>query len=98
MNYLKFLPKDWQSASLIIVLVQLGMFAFLWQGQSHIKELLTNHVTGTEKKIEKLDGKIEKLDNKIEKLDSKIDSKIEKLDGKIEKIYEILLSNKGNQK
>ena len=37
------------------------MFAFLWQGQSHIKELLTNHGAGTEKKIEKLDSKIEKI-------------------------------------
>ena len=113
MNYLKYLPKDWQSAALIIVLVQLGMFAFLWQGQSHIKELLSNHVTGTEKKIEnldaKMDSKIGSLDAKIENLEAKMDSKIESLDAKIEnleakmdrkfdKLYDILLSDRGKQK
>ena len=84
MNYLKFLPKDWQAASLIIIFVQAGMFAFLWQGQSHIKKLLSNHVTGTEKKIDEI-----KIGQKA--LEDKFDRKFEKL-------YEILLSDRKNQK
>ena len=84
MNYLKFLPKDWQAASLIIILVQAGMFAFLWQGQSHIKKLLSNHVTGTEKKIDEI-----KIGQKA--LEDKFDRKFDKL-------YEVLLSDKKNQK
>ena len=65
----------------------------------HIKESLNNHITDTNKKIDKLDAKIEKntdtLEGKIEKntdtlkagqskLDTKIDNKIDKLDTKID--------------
>ena len=84
MNYWKFLPKDWQTASLIIVLVQLSMFAFLWQGQSHIKELLTNHVTGIEREIVEL----KKGQSELER----------KLDHKFDKLYEILLTDKDKLK
>ena len=57
MNYLKFLPEDWQSAALIIVLIQSGMFFFLNRGQTHIKELLSLQ----EKRLDKLETKIDRL-------------------------------------
>ena len=44
---------------------------------SHIKKDLNNHITDTNKKIDKLDTKI---DSKFDKLDTKIDSKFDKLD------------------
>ena len=63
----------------------------------HIKLLLSNHITGTDKKIDKLDSKIDKLDAKVEnninRLDSKIDSNINRLDSKIDKMDSKMESN-----
>ena len=40
-------------------------FEKIEQGQTHIKELFTNHVTDTDKKVDKIDNKLEKLDSKV---------------------------------
>ncbi len=50
----------------------------------HIKLLLSNHITGTDKKIDKLDSKMDKLDAKVENNINRLDSKIDKLDAKVE--------------
>ena len=74
-----------------------GAFAFLWlnrelkiiqnQELRVIKESLTNHITGTDKKIDKLDTKIDKLgerlDTKIDKLGERLDTRMDKLDTKV---------------
>ena len=58
-------------------------FELLSKDNKHIKETLSNHITDTNKKIEKVDSKIDKLDSKfdskIDKLDSKFDSKFDKI-------------------
>ena len=51
-----------------------GGLVFLFFKMRGIEKHLTNHVTGTERKIEKLDSKIDQFKQEIHnKLDSKID-------------------------
>ena len=48
-----------------------------------VKELLTNHITDTNKKIETLSGRIDKLSDRIDDLS-----------GRFDRLYELLLKDK----
>ena len=92
-----------ESFGLLFVVVLFG-FSFLIYKIKEIENHLTNHVTGTERKIDKLDTKIgdldrkldmkiDKLDTKIGDLDRKLDMKIDKLDTKIGDLKDLIVKN-----
>ena len=58
---------------------------------ANIKENLTNHVTDTDKKIDKLDTKIDKLDakldTKIDKIDTKLDTNFNRLNQRLDQAF-----------
>ena len=64
---------------LVILLVQVGSFVFLRQAQSHIKELLTNHVTDTNKKIEKLEQDMKEGQRDMKEGHSRLEAKMDKI-------------------
>ena len=76
-NFLNLLISNFETPALIILsLVVVFVFFYLRKDIKAIKEDLHNHVTDTDKKIDKLDVKI---DTKIDQLDRKIDTKIDQL-------------------
>ena len=56
-----------------------------------IETALNNHLSDTNKKIEK-------LDQKIDTLDKKIDDRFDKLNGRFDNLYNILLKDKQSSK
>ena len=83
-NFLNLLISNFETPALIILsLIVVFVFFYLRKDIKAIKEDLHNHVTDTDKKIDKLDVKI---DTKINQLDVKIDKKIDQLDIKIDQL------------
>ena len=80
--------KDWPPAIVIIIVV---VFAYLLLNKDLqiIDKHLTNHVTGTEKKIERLETKI---DSNINQLRVDMNAKFDKVDSSFDSLF--LLLNK----
>ena len=67
----KFEPTAYKA-----VVVQLIL---LFKDIRPIKEILNNHITDTNKKIDKLDSRIDKLETELKAGQSKLESKLDKL-------------------
>ena len=86
MDWLGLFLKDWSPSKKQwpLIAVAAVIVVILFKDIGHIKELLSNHVTGTEKKIETLkeDMKedVKELKEGQAKLENKIDRLLEKRD------------------
>ena len=96
---LEFLPKDWQAATVIILIVYWYSFRLLDKDIKNINTNLTNHVTDTNKKIDKLEAGQAKLEGKIEdkakeqkedvkELKAELKGGQDKLEAKLDKLLE----------
>ena len=93
-NFLSMITSNFEAPAFIILSVLIGfVFFYLRKDIQVIKEHLTNHVTGTERKIEKIDSKIDQL--RIDMYDKfdKVDDKFDKVNDKFDKIDSKLDSN-----
>ena len=59
-----------------------------------IKDLLTNHITETNKKIDRLSDHFDRLSARIERQSERLGARIERQSERFDRLYEILLKEK----
>ena len=85
------MKKDslWPAVTVLILYTGLLFGAFSWMLKAQIqpiKEILTNHITDTNKKIDRLSDRFDKLSDRIDKQNDQFN-----------RLYEFLLKEKQNE-
>ena len=86
-NVLSSMLSQSETTAWLSLVVVIFIFFYLRKDTKSIKENLNNHVTDTDKKIDKLDIKIDKLDTKIGNIDTKLDTKFDRLNSRLDKVF-----------
>ena len=87
----------WPAVSFLVIYTGFlfGGMAWMIHAQiSPVKELLTNHITDTNKKIETLSGRIDKLADRFDKMSDRLDRQSDQFG----RLYEILIKDKTENK
>ena len=91
------LKSVWPVVTLVVVYTGFIFGGFSWMLKAQItpiKELLNNHISDTNKKIDKLSDRVDKLSDRFDKQSDRFDKQSDRFD----KLYDFLMQQQISQK